>query len=193
MTEFGDDRDLQEIVTADEEAFNGKLLKVRRLTVQLPNGRISHREMIRHPGAAAMIALDDKGCIVLERQWRAPLNRAFWEIPAGKIDPGESPFDCARRELVEEDGVEASNWVCLGTMHNAIGYRNERIIVYLAKNLQPVERHLDDNEFINLKKVPWQQALEMTRDGSITDVKTIIALAWLESYLNGTLRQAQVC
>jgi ADP-ribose pyrophosphatase len=140
-----------------------------------------------------MIALDDKGCIVLERQWRAPLNRAFWEIPAGKIDPGESPFDCARRELVEEAGVEASNWVCLGTMHNAIGYSNERIAVYLAKNLQPVERHLDDNEFINLKKVPWQQALEMTRDGSITDVKTIIALAWLESYLNGTLRQAQVC
>jgi ADP-ribose pyrophosphatase len=78
-------------------------------------------------------------------------------------------------------------------MHNAIGYSNERIAVYLAKNLQPVERHLDDNEFINLKKVPWQQALEMTRDGSITDVKTIIALTWLESYLNGTLRQAQVC
>ncbi|HBC70211.1 MAG: NUDIX hydrolase [Duodenibacillus sp.] len=193
MAELEQDRDLRELVLADEEAYQGKLLKVRRLTVQLPNGRVSHREMIRHPGAAAMIALDADGCIVLERQWRAPLDRAFWEIPAGKIDPGETPFDCARRELVEEAGVKAGRWVYLGTMHNAIGYSNERIAVYLAQDLVPVDRHLDDNEFINLKRLPWQSALAMTRDGSITDVKTIIALGWLESFLAGTLAQAEQC
>jgi ADP-ribose pyrophosphatase len=193
MAESEQDRGLRELVLADEEAYSGKLLKVRRLTVQLPNGRVSHREMIRHPGAAAMIALDGEGNLVLERQWRAPLDRAFWEVPAGKIDPGETPFDCARRELIEEAGVKANKWVYLGTMHNAIGYSNERIAVYLAQQLEPVDRHLDDNEFINLKKIPWKEALAMTRDGSITDVKTIIALGWLESYLGGTLSQAQEC
>ncbi len=193
MTELEQDSGLREVVTADEEAFAGKLLKVRRLTVRLPNGRVSHREMIRHPGASAMIALDDEGCLVLERQWRAPLDRAFWEIPAGKIDAGETPLDCARRELIEEAGVQADAWVYLGTMHNAIGYSNERIAVFLARDLHPVDRHLDDNEFINLKKLPWQQALAMTRDGSITDVKTIIALNWLDSYLQGTLAQAKPC
>lgn len=187
-----DDKKLEERVIADEPVFEGKLLKVRQLTVTLPNGKTSHREMIRHPGAAAMIALDEEGCIVLERQWRAPAGGAFWEIPAGKIDPGESAFDAARRELAEEAGLTADRWVYLGNMHNVIGYSNEHIEVFLAQNLRQTHQHLDENEFLTLVKTPWKDALAMTRNGEITDVKTMVGLNWLAAYFEGTLPQARV-
>lgn len=188
------DKRLEEVVLSDKEVYAGKLLHVHRREVRLPDGRKSGRELIVHPGASAMVVLDDQNRIVLERQWRSPMDRAFWEIPAGKIDKGEDPFQTAVRELEEETGLQAENWVELGTIHNAIGYSNERIVIYLAKNVcfSETGQKLDSGEFLTLVSVPFEEALAMTRNGDITDVKTVIGLNWARDYLEGNLPQAVV-
>ncbi|MDO4936774.1 MAG: NUDIX hydrolase [Sutterellaceae bacterium] len=190
------DAALAEAATASERVFDGRLLKVDRVTVTLPNGRTSTREMIRHPGASAMVVLDSQNRVVLERQWRAPMNRAFWEIPAGKIDAGEDPFDTARRELTEETGLAAKSWVKLGVIHNAIGYSDERIYIYLAQDIdESGSQKLDDNEFLTLVRVPFEEALAMTCDGRITDVKSVIGLMWAQRFVEGgqkALPQAEI-
>lgn len=182
------DASLAEVPTASERVFEGRLLKVDRVTVTLPNGKTSTREMIKHPGASAMVVIDSQNRVVLERQWRAPMQRAFWEIPAGKIDAGEHPFDTAKRELTEETGLSAKKWIDLGVIHNAIGYSNERIFIYLAQNLmEDGAQKLDDNEFLTLVRVPFDEALQMTLDGQITDVKTVIGLMWAQKVLKDGL------
>ncbi len=188
------DKRLEEVVLSDKEVYAGKLLHVHRREVRLPDGRKSGRELIVHPGASAMVVLDDQNRIVLERQWRSPMDRAFWEIPAGKIDKGEDPFQTAVRELEEETGLQAENWVELGTIHNAIGYSNERIVIYLAKNVcfSETGQKLDPGEFLTLVSVPFEEALALTRNGDITDVKTVIGLNWARDYLEGNLPQAVV-
>lgn len=188
------DKSLEETVLSEREVYSGRLLHVLRREVKLPDGRISAREMIAHPGAAAMVVLDDENCTVLERQWRSPLDRAFWEIPAGKIDKGEDPFETACRELEEEAGLAADKWVELGTIHNAIGYSNERIVIYLAQGVHPAEsgQKLDAGEFLTLHRLPLEEALSMTRNGEITDVKTLVGLAWAKDYLQGNLPQAKL-
>ena len=188
------DKSLEETVLSEREEYSGRLLHVLRREVKLPDGRISAREMIAHPGAAAMVVLDDENCTVLERQWRSPLDRAFWEIPAGKIDKGEDPFETACRELEEETGLAADKWVELGTIHNAIGYSNERIVIYLAQGVHPAEsgQKLDAGEFLTLHRLPFEGALSMTRNGEITDVKTLVGLVWAKDYLQGNLPQAKL-
>lgn len=191
MTNPTIDASLVETVLDETLVYDGSLLKVRRMTVRLPDGRQAHRESIRHPGASAVVTLDREGRVVLERQWRAPAGGAFWEIPAGKIDPGEDPYDTARRELIEEAGITAERWTYLGTIHNAIGYSDEHIEIYLARELSDCPQQLDVNEFLTLVRVPMREAFEMTRDGRITDVKTLIGLGWLKEYLAGELTQAK--
>ncbi|MCF0253830.1 MAG: NUDIX hydrolase [Duodenibacillus sp.] len=187
------DAGLAEAVLSEEAVYEGALIKVRRQQVRLPGGRVSHRELMRHCGAAAMVAVDGEGRVLLERQWRAPLGRAFWEIPAGKMDPGETPFETAVRELEEEAGVLAGRWTFLGTIHNAIGYSDEHIEIYLARELTETAQSFDDNEFIALVRVPLAEAVAMTRDGRITDVKSLAGLAWAEAYFEGRLPQARDC
>ena len=138
---------------------------------------------MRHGGAAGMIALGADGTIVLERQWRHPLRRAFWEIPAGKLDQGEAELDCAKRELVEECGIHAARWTRLGELNNAIGYSNERIVVFLAEDLSWGTQALDEGEHLEVVRVDLKEALDMCADGRITDVKTIVGLFWLERLL----------
>lgn len=188
------DKSLEETVLCEQEVYSGRLLHVHKRQVRLPDGRTTSREMIVHPGAAAMVVLDAEHGTLLERQWRNPMDRAFWEIPAGKIDKGEDPFETAVRELQEETGLVASRWVELGTIHNAIGYSNERIVIYLAQDIKPAEngQKLDEGEFLTLQRLSFEQALEMTRTGEITDVKTLVGLAWARDYLDGRLPQAVV-
>ena len=188
------DKSLEETVLCEQEVYSGRLLQVHKRQVRLPDGRTTSREMIVHPGAAAMVVLDAEHGTLLERQWRSPMDRAFWEIPAGKIDKGEDPFETAVRELQEETGLVASRWVELGTIHNAIGYSNERIVIYLAQDIKPAEngQKLDEGEFLTLQRLSFEQALEMTRTGEITDVKTLVGLAWARDYLDGRLPQAVV-
>lgn len=180
------DASLAEIATASQRVFEGRLLKVDRKTVALPNGKTSTREMIHHPGASAMVVIDSLNRVVLERQWRTPLNRAFWEIPAGKIDAGEVPFETAKRELTEETGLKARQWIELGVIHNAIGYSDERIFIYLARDIDEAgTQKLDENEFLTLVRVPFDKAVQMTCDGQITDVKSVIGLMWAQKFLEG--------
>ncbi|THF66922.1 NUDIX hydrolase [Pseudothauera nasutitermitis] len=167
---------LEEVELASELVFDGRLLKVRRDRVRLPDGAEGGREYIRHPGAVAIVAQLPDGALVFERQFRYPLRRAFLEIPAGKLDAGEEPLACARRELREEAGYEASDWYYLGVMHPCIGYSDERIELFLARGLTQVGNALDEGEFLELLSLSPAEAEAAVHDGRITDGKTISAL-----------------
>ena len=131
-----EDSDLIETYLDGETVYRGSFFNVEKDRVCLPNGAIATREYIRHPGAVVILPLFDDGTVLLERQFRFPVNRIFLEFPAGKIDKGEDTLDSAKRELKEETGYSASNWQYVTTIHNAIGYSDEQLIVYLAKDLQ---------------------------------------------------------
>lgn len=172
-------QDFTEHFVSGESIFAGRLLDVRRDTVRMPDGAHATREYIRHPGAVAIIPVTAAGNVVLERQYRYPLGRDFLEIPAGKIEPGEDMLETARRELLEETGYLASEWQRLTTIHNAIGYSDEAIELYLARGLEKGKQDLDEEEFIEVIELPLAEAISRVRDGRITDVKTMVALLWM--------------
>ncbi|HTD89984.1 MAG TPA: NUDIX hydrolase [Burkholderiales bacterium] len=178
-------RDMSEQQLHSQTVFHGKLLHVKSDTVRLPNGHQSTREYILHPGASMIIALCDDDTIVLERQYRYPLNRHFIELPAGKIDPGEDPLDTAKRELREECGYVANAWRHLTTLHPSIGYANERIELYLARGLTQAGHQRDEDEFLEVLHVPVANALAWIRDGHITEAKAVTGLLWAEKILRG--------
>ena len=168
--------DLAETRLSGETVYRGRLLHVKCDQVRLPNGASAGREYIDHPGAVTVIALLDDNRLVLERQFRYPLGRELIELPAGKIDPGEDPLATARRELREETGYVAEDWSHLTTIHPLCAYSNERIEMYLARNLKLEARALDEEEFLEVFTVPARDALHWVRSGRVTDVKTIIGL-----------------
>jgi ADP-ribose pyrophosphatase len=174
--------DLTEHFVSGEEVFRGRLLTVRRDVVQIPGGAHTTREYIRHPGAVAILPITAEGHVVLERQYRYPNARDFIEIPAGKLEPGEDLLESAKRELLEETGYAASEWKRITTIHNAISYSDEAIEIFLARGLEKKSQKLDDEEFLEVLEMPLPEAVAMVRDGRITDVKTIIALLWMESF-----------
>jgi len=177
MSETAPERDpLEELQLESEPVFQGGLLKVWRDKVRLPDGGESYREYVRHPGAVVVVALLPDGRLVFERQFRYPLRRAFLELPAGKIDPGEDILDCARRELREETGYEADSWQYLGVMHPCIGYSDERIEIFFAKGLTQVGHALDEGEFLEILTLSADEAEAAVHQGTITDGKTIAAL-----------------
>ncbi len=176
--------DLEETCIDSTVVYEGRLLHVRRDTVRLPDGATSVREYVSHPGAVAVLALHENGNLIMERQYRYPLHRDFYEIPAGKIDPGEDILDTGRRELLEETGYVASDWVHLTTTYPCIGYGNERIEYFLARGLIKQQASLDEGEHLEVLELPFREAMEWMRQGRIDDSKTIIGLLWLEKYLN---------
>lgn len=179
---MSDAKDLTEHFVAGACVYDGALLKVHRDVVRLPDGREGAREYIRHPGAVAVVPLFDDGRVLLERQFRYPHRREFIEIPAGKLEPGEPPLDTARRELQEETGYSAREWIRLGVIHTAIAYTDEAIGLYLARGLSHSARRLDDGEFLEVLTVPFGEALDMIRAGRITDAKSVAALLWVERW-----------
>ncbi len=156
--------------------YCGKIFDVAVERVTLPNGAIKEREVVRHPGAAAIVPLLDDGKVVLIRQYRHAVDRFLWEIPAGTLERGESPMECARRELVEETGYEAANLEKLTEILPAPGYTDERIHIFLATGLMPAEQKLDDDEVLDLQPIAFDTALGMITEGDIQDAKTIIGL-----------------
>jgi ADP-ribose pyrophosphatase len=176
-------KDLSEHFVSGEEVFSGKLLRVRRDLVRLPDGNQSVREYVRHPGAVVMVALFEDGRVLLERQFRYPHGRDFIELPAGKLEPGEPHLQTAQRELLEETGYVASDWRRLGVLHPSVGYTDEAIELFLAKGLTKKEARLDDGEFLEVLEVPFAEAIAMVRDGRITDAKSIAGLLWVKSFL----------
>jgi len=161
--------------------YAGKFLEIHKDKVRLPDGKETFREYVHHPGAVAVVALTAEGAVILERQHRYPLRQDFIEIPAGKIDEGEATLDCAKRELMEETGYAAADWQRLGLIHNAIGYSDESIEIWLAKGLEKREAKLDAGEFLEVFTQPFDEALAMAADGRISDVKTIVGLFWTAS------------
>jgi ADP-ribose pyrophosphatase len=166
--------------------FEGVFLKLFVDQVRSADGHQGTREYLRHPGAVMVIPLLDAEHVLLERQFRYPLGRSIVEFPAGKIDAGEPPFDCARRELLEETGYTARRWSYLGGLHNAIAYSDERIEIFLAEDLERGgDPALDAGETLEVFEAPWRQLLEWVRDGAVTDVKTMVGAFWLERTLRG--------
>ena len=179
----GGDDPLAERTLDSRLAYDGVFLRLFVDHVRAADGHVSTREYLRHPGAVMMIPLLDDGRVVLERQFRYPLGRSLIEFPAGKIDLGEALLACAQRELREETGYVASDWTYLGGFHNAIAYSDEKIEVFLARGLTHEGAELDVGEVLEVFTAPWEQLLDWIRDGTITDVKTIVGTYWLERAL----------
>jgi ADP-ribose pyrophosphatase len=180
------DSHLKETRIDGETAYDGHFLKVERDRIRLPDGAQSEREYIRHPGAVVILPLFEDGRVLLERQFRYPLDRVFIEFPAGKIDPGENPLACARRELQEETGYTASDWKFICTIHNAIAYSDEHLDLFVARGLSAGPAKLDDGEFLEVFTASVPELLEMVRSGEVTDVKTVIGAFWLEKIIAGS-------
>jgi ADP-ribose pyrophosphatase len=176
--------DFTETEQLSETVFDGALLKVKRDRVRLPNGSEATREYVIHPGAVVMIPLLDSETVLLEWQYRYPLRRHLYELPAGKIDSGEDPLLTARRELLEETGYSAKRWEHLGTLHPCVGYSDERIEMYLAHDLIHEGHGGIEGEFLEVLRLPLDEALGWIAQGKITDSKTVAALLLADRVLN---------
>ncbi|WP_047548427.1 NUDIX domain-containing protein [Methylotenera sp. G11] len=175
--------DLTEHCLSSEVLAQGDMLTVRRDSVRLPDGNVSRREYVVHPGAVVIVPLLPGGNVVLERQFRYPLHQVFIELPAGKIDPDEDVLSTGQRELLEETGYTAQNWVKLGIQHPCIGYSNEVIHIYLAENLTAGAHQRDEDEMLEVFDLKMEDCLTMIQRGEITDSKTIVALFMAWQYL----------
>lgn len=175
--------DLTEHCISSEIMAQGGLLTVKRDVVRLPNGNTSHREYVIHPGAVVIVPILANGNVVLERQFRYPLHQVFIELPAGKIDDNEGVLITGQRELLEETGYTAHEWVKLGSQHPCIGYSNEIIHIYLARSLIAGEHQRDEDESLEIFEMKFEDCLSMIQHGEITDGKTIVALFLAEKYL----------
>ena len=187
-----DDADLIETLISSAPVLNGGMMKVKRDQVRLPSGNQGQREYVVHPGAVLIVPILDNGNLLLERQFRYPLNRVFTELPAGKIDPGENILKTGQRELQEETGYSAQEWIYLGHQHPCIGYATEVIHMFLAKGLIEGEPLNDEDEALQLFEASLEDCLQMVADHEITDAKTIIALMWTEKYLQGRWQPPQL-
>lgn len=159
------------------EIFDGKIMHVFKDTVTLPNGNEATREIIRHVGAVCVIPVTDDGKVIIERQFRYPINSVITEIPAGKLDsPQEDRLSAAKRELMEETGYAADEWIDMGIYYPAAAYSDEKITMYLAKGLHKGEQKLDADEFLNVEEVPLADLVEEVMSGKITDGKTQVTV-----------------
>ncbi len=181
MTKF----DLTEKQLNSRIIYDGSLLHIRKDEVTLPNGRVSSREYLLHPGAVVVIPFLDDATIIMERQFRYPAGQEFFELPAGKIDPGEDYLATGQRELLEETGYSAQRWEMLTTIHPAIGYSDEKMALYAAYNLTQTTINRDHDEFLEIIKIPLRDALTMLQQGKITDAKTMVGLFWAEKLMKG--------
>lgn len=168
------DADLSEHIVSEDVAWEGKIFSVDRLNVTLPDGRMAVRDVVRHRGAVAIVALTDDGRICLVRQYRTALGRVTVEIPAGKLDPGEDPLDCARRELREETGMEAGRMAYLTTIATSGGFCDELIHLFMATGLTQAEAAPDADEFINVDLVDVSELVDAVLDGRVEDAKTVV-------------------
>jgi len=168
-----------------EEILKGNFLHVRRDSVRLPDGSHATREYVIHPGAVMIVAQQADGRLVLERQYRYPVQAVMIEFPAGKLDPGEASLACAQRELLEETGYTARQWARAGVLHPVISYSTEFIDVWFARELTQGERKLDAGEFLDVFTASPAELLAWCGNGQVTDAKTLTGVLWLQNVLSG--------
>lgn len=179
------DRHLKEDRISGEDIYDGIFLHMKRDQVSLPDGKQAIREYLTHPGAVAILAVLDDGRVLLERQYRYPIAKVCIEIPAGKLELEEAPLLCAKRELKEETGYTANKWSFIRRIHPVISYSTEFIDIYLAQELMSGKSHLDAEEFLDIFAASLEQLIKWVEEGKITDVKTTIAVYWLDRYRRG--------
>ncbi len=167
-----------ERIVSSENIYDGRVVHLRVDTIQRADGQTYQREVIRHGGAVAMVALDEDGKVFLVRQHRAGAELRLLEIPAGGLEPGEARDACARRELQEEIGYYPEEMVELGGFWVAASYTSEYITIYLMRNLHPSRLEGDLDEDISVERMPFERALQMALDNEIDDSKTVIGLVW---------------
>ena len=173
---------MQERKLSSEMKFDGKLIKVTYDIAEV-NGKEAWREVVHHPGASAVVAIDEDNRIIMEKQFRYALNNYLLEIPAGKLDAGEDSLVCAKRELEEETGIIASEWISLGTIATSPGFCNEVIHLYVAKGLSKGEIHWDEDEYVEVERYTFDELLQRIREEKIKDSKTLSALLLAMPYL----------
>ena len=174
--------DLTESTLSSERVLDGKMIHVDLDRVRLPDGSESWREYVLHPGAVIIAAFIDEDTLIFEHQFRYPVRRHFIELPAGKIDAGEPHAETARRELLEETGHTAAHWHHAVTLHAGIGYSNEAIELYVARQLTHVGHQRDEGEFLELFTMSLAEAVEKVGTSEITDTKTAFSLLWLDKF-----------
>lgn len=165
--------------------YQGVLLHIQKDEVRSADGHVGVREYTLHPGAAAVVPLFDDGSLLLERQWRYPLNRSFLEFPAGKLEPGEEVLITAQRELREETGFRARDWAYLGEMHPVISYSTEVIHLFLARTLTAGEAALERGECLELVRMSQDDFFQAVVSGAVTDAKTLACAFWLQRMAAG--------
>ena len=159
-----------------QEIFSGLVVRLTLDKVELENGRSAMREVVHHRGGACIAALTEKDELYLVRQYRYALGQELWELPAGKLEEGEDPFEAAKRELEEECGLKADQYIDLHPFYPTVGYCSEVIYTWLARGLHPVPMHLDEDEFLTPTKMPLEEVCRMVLDGEIRDGKTVAAV-----------------
>ncbi|WP_127135158.1 NUDIX domain-containing protein [Veillonella sp. 3913] len=173
---------MREHKLSSEMKFDGKLIKVTYDVAEV-NGKEAWREVVHHPGASAVVAIDEDNRIIMEKQFRYALNDYLLEIPAGKLDAGEDPLVCAKRELEEETGIIASEWISLGTIATSPGFCNEVIHLYVAKGLSKGEIHWDEDEYVEVERYRFDELLQRIKEEKIKDSKSLSALLLAMPYL----------
>ena len=172
--------ELTEKTVSSKYIFEGQVVRLRYDEVELPDGSFSTREIVEHNGGVAVAAITDNDEIILVRQYRHPYGEVILEIPAGKMEKGEDPFECGKRELKEEVGATADHYELLAVDYPSPGYCGEKIYIYYADRLHLGENELDEGEFLEVVKVPFEKAVEMVLAGEIPDSKTQIAILKLK-------------
>lgn len=168
--------EFEEKTISSESIYDGKIIKVRREQVELDDGSTAMREIIAHPGGVGVIAVTEDRQVFMVSQYRIAARSMMLEIPAGKLEYGEDPLECGKRELVEETGYGAKEFTHLGEYYATPGYCEEKLNIYLARDLEFVGQHLDEGEFLNVKKYDLDELYKMVMDNKIYDAKTAIAI-----------------